>query len=130
MKIENLKQAQRFLRQKAAQYGGPTRKNSVIVGYTANYALKVHEDMNAKHKKGKTAKYLERPTRELSNGGEIKRIVDTAVGRGVSLEDALLLAGLRIQRESQKIVPVDTGNLKGSAFTRKESSNNTSSMRG
>jgi len=31
-------------------------------------------------------------------------------------------AGLLLQRESQKIVPVDTGNLKASAFTRLEGS--------
>lgn len=30
----------------------------------------------------------------------------------------LKLAGLFLQRESQKLVPVDTGNLKASAFTR------------
>ena len=35
-----------------------------------------------------------------------------------SLEKGLVLAGLRLQRDSQKLVPVDTGNLKGSAFTR------------
>ena len=31
----------------------------------------------------------------------------------------LFAAGLKVQRESQKRVPVETGNLKGSAFTRK-----------
>jgi len=36
------------------------------------------------------------------------------------LRIGLVRAGLFLQRESQKIVPVDTGNLKGSAFTRQE----------
>lgn len=30
---------------------------------------------------------------------------------------ALLTAGLKLQRESQRLVPVNTGNLKASAFT-------------
>ncbi len=34
------------------------------------------------------------------------------------LQLGLKAAGLRLQRESQRLVPVDTGNLKASAFTR------------
>lgn len=37
---------------------------------------------------------------------------------GASLGRGLKEAGLYLQRESQKIVPVHTGDLKGSAFTR------------
>ena len=44
--------------------GGSGFKTDIVVGYVANYAVYVHEDMNAKHKPGKTAKYLERPARE------------------------------------------------------------------
>jgi len=40
-----------------------------------------------------------------------------AIGKGV--ERGLKKSGLMIFRESQKEVPVDTGNLKGSSFTRK-----------
>ena len=36
----------------------------VTVGYATNYALFVHEDLEARHKPGKQAKYLERPLRE------------------------------------------------------------------
>lgn len=39
---------------------------------------------------------------------------------GRHLEVGLLRAGLALQRESQLRVPVDTGNLKASAFTRLE----------
>ena len=39
--------------------------------------------------------------------------INSALSRG------LVKGGHFLQRESQKIVPVDTGNLKGSAFTRK-----------
>ena len=47
----------------------------VIVHYGAgaDYAVYVHEDMNARHKPGKTAKYLERPAREKKN--EIFKII-------------------------------------------------------
>ncbi len=39
------------------------------------------------------------------------------IGKGI--ERGLLKAALRLQRESAKLVPVDTGNLKTSIFTRK-----------
>lgn len=34
---------------------------AVVVGYSAYYAIYVHENLEAKHKKGKVAKFLERP---------------------------------------------------------------------
>jgi hypothetical protein len=99
-----------------------TRKNNgdVIVGYAASYAVYVHENLEARHKEGKRAKFLEQPFRMLGNGGTIARIVVDGMKNGASLIQMLLVAGMRVQRESQKIVPVDTGNLKGSAFTAKE----------
>ena len=45
----------------------------VLVGYTANYAIYVHEDLEASHKPGKIAKYLERPAREHAK--EIRAII-------------------------------------------------------
>ena len=36
----------------------------VTVSYQAAYAVFVHEDLNATHKKGKTAKFLERAVKE------------------------------------------------------------------
>lgn len=36
----------------------------VIVSYGTNYAIFVHEDLNARHKPGKQAKFLEQPFRE------------------------------------------------------------------
>lgn len=90
----------------------------VVVGYTASYAIYVHENLEARHKPGKQAKFLEEPARTLQP--VMIQIVVRAMKRGVGLLAALLLAGLRLQRASQKIVPVDTGNLKNSAFTRIE----------
>ncbi len=129
-----------------------TRENngSVVVGYSAGYAVYVHENLQAAHgtlynlkhqqevaysralKKARIgearpfrsrgpnqqAKFLEQPAREMKT--EIAQIVVTAMKNGASLVEALLIAGNRLQRASQQIVPVDTGNLKGSAFTERE----------
>ncbi len=115
-KIEGLRNVTQALA-KLADQTPSSGKVSVIVGYTANYAVYVHEIKDAKHTIGQW-KYLEHPARELRT--TLANIVKTAWKRGVKLNKALILAGLRLQRESQKIVPVDTGNLKGSAFTREE----------
>lgn len=111
---------------------------SVVVGYTANYAVYVHENLQAvhgaafnakysaeidrgvEHSRGpnQQAKFLEQPARELKQ--EFQRIIAVALRGGHTIGEALLLCGLRLQRESQRLVPVDTGNLRASAFTRVE----------
>jgi len=91
---------------------------SVSVGFTQAYAIFVHEDLTAKHKPGKQAKYLEQPARQLSSSGELGRIVLRAKQSGQTMAQGLLLAGLRLQREAMMLCPVDTGALKASAFTR------------
>lgn len=90
-------------------------KASVSVGYTAAYAIFVHENLQARHTKGQ-AKYLEQPARQMR--GELGDGIKADLKTGMTMSQALLRAGLRLQRASQKLVPVDTGNLKGSAFTR------------
>ena len=129
--ISAVRKALRKHGEKLGLVGNP----SVIVGYTANYALHVHENIEMKWKglprvapsKGNywdgsrgpgQAKFLEQPARELTT--EFDRIVFEAMRGGATLLQALYLAGLRLQRESMLLVPVDTGNLKASAFTRKE----------
>lgn len=92
-------------------------KVNVAVGYTQNYAVYVHENLEAHHEIGQ-AKFLEQPFRELSP--ELYKQIADDVRAGMTLEQAMLRAGLRLQRESQKLCPVDTGALKNSAFTRKE----------
>lgn len=127
----------------------------VAVGYTAAYALPIHEDMEMAWKglsrdprirriemggdprkarprprkrepKGKfwdpqnrgQSKFLETPAR--SERQAMGNIVANALMQGRSLGEALMLAGLHLQAKSQLLVPVDTGNLKNSAFTRRE----------
>lgn len=103
----------------------------VAVGYSTAYALHVHENIEMKWRglprrapakgvywgpKGQ-AKFLEQPFRELNRTGVIGDIVRKALLKGATMGQALLLAGLRVQRESQKLVPIDTATLKNSAFT-------------
>lgn len=88
-----------------------------VVGYTQQYAVYVHENLEAHHPVGQ-AKFLEQPFRE--NEDKYTGIIVTAMQNDVPFAKALLLAGLSLQRDSQELVPVDTGALKGSAFTKLE----------
>lgn len=131
----------------------------VIVGFTANYALYVHERVAMKWKglprghgftrdkdgivrvpmsmlkgDGKTskrdrgfywdpqgqaqAKFLEEPARTKMR--EIGRVILQVAKQTGSIQQALLAGGMRLQREAMLLVPVETGNLKNSAFTRLE----------
>ncbi len=47
--------------------GGTGFATDIIVGYVADYAVYVHENLQAKHKTGKQAKYLEQPARDSKN---------------------------------------------------------------
>ncbi len=51
--------------------GGAGVKTDIVVGYVADYAVHVHENLDARHKPGKQAKYLEGPFRK--HKGEIMR---------------------------------------------------------
>lgn len=104
---------------------------SAVTGYTAAYALYLHEHPNAINLgTGKDRpsglgqfwgpahygpKFLEGPAREFS--GEIGRDIVAAMSRGATLEEALLVGALRLQRESQERVPVEYGILRASAFS-------------
>lgn len=89
----------------------------VVVGYTAAYAVYVHEDLEARHPVGQ-AKFLEQPMRQLAP--VLSQMIADALKRGVKLTAALYLAGLKLQAASQALTPVDTGALRASAFTRVE----------
>lgn len=119
----------------------------VEVGFTAQYAIWVHENVEMKwrgfprdmsvRKDGTVAytgydskskrrglfwgptgqaKFLEQPARTMRT--ELADIVGKAVYARKTMAQALLLAGLALQRASQQLVPIDTGNLRASAFTR------------
>lgn len=108
--IRELQAKLRLLEKKAKE----ASEASVTVGFTQSYGIFVHEDLDAFHKVGQ-AKFLEQPARALQK--DLGTIVGKIVGQGKTMEQALLVAGLRLQREAQKLTPVDTGALKASAFT-------------
>ena len=119
MRVERLSQVVAALKKKLTTIGNP--KPSVIVGYRGvKYAIFVHENLQAAHTVGK-AHFLTDPAKRL--GKSLGKQIAANVRKGMTFGDAVYLAGLRIQRESQLEVPVDTGNLKGSAFTEKETTN-------
>ena len=59
--------------------GGNGFDANVIIGYVADYAVYVHENLQARHQPGKQAKYLEQPAREKKN--EIFKIIKDEVKR-------------------------------------------------
>lgn len=85
------------------------------IGFAAEYAIYVHEDLTAFHTVGQ-AKYLEQPLRQ--NRPVYAKIVRDEMKRGRSLRQAMRSAGLALIRDAKELVPVDTGFLKGSWFVR------------
>lgn len=144
-KVEGLQNLVAALRKEASKKSGGTN-GTIIVGFTAAYALAIHErekgapnpprtdaqrramfaSIKEREDRGVVSwdqgepKFLERPARELTNDGTLAGIVRQAVESGKTVLQGLLLAGLRLQREAQNNVPLDTSNLKNSAFTRRE----------
>ena len=106
----------------------------VTVGYTASYALFVHENVEMKLKgkprprgrglywdpQGRAQpKFLESVAREEGIVPGVHKVwLEPHPDK--AWKGYLLAIGLAIQRESQKRVPVDTGHLKNSAFTKME----------
>lgn len=117
---------------------GSDRPLHVLVGYTAAYALFVHENMNPKTLGTATPrpsglgvywgpaapnpmflpKFLEGPARVFKQ--EIIAVVAKAFKQGLPMIQCLLLGGLRLQRESMLKVPVEYGHLRATAFTRED----------
>lgn len=113
--VEKIEGMARLLEKlEARRKGAAAADCQVTVSFSAGYALFVHEDLTARHPVGQ-AKFLEQPARELAK--ELTGIVRDAVKKGTPLPQALLLAGLRLQREAQLLCPVATGLLRNSAAT-------------
>lgn len=99
-------------------HNGP---KNVTVGYSAPYAIYVHENLEIDHPAhdgyncGGQAKFLEIPMKEMR--GDLQKYIAERLRKGAKIGPTLLSAGLKVQRASQKIVPVHTGRLRRSAFT-------------
>lgn len=116
MKIEGTREFERKIGDKAKKMARETSR-PVVVGYTQSYAIHVHENKEMHHTVGK-AKYLEDPAKKHRK--KIGNIIVFFYKRTGNLLLAMIQGGLFLQRESQQEVPVDTGALKNSAFTRPE----------
>jgi len=129
--IQNLDRLMDKLKKLEHRYDKKIRRE-VIVGYSAAYAVYVHENIEMKwrgvKRKGKDgkgrywdpqgqgqSKFLEQPARELQP--ELARVAREVLENGGTMREALLAAGMRLQRKSMELVPIDTGNLRASAFT-------------
>ena len=125
-KIEGIKAVRKKLNALSREAGA--NKQSVIVGYTANYATHVHESakmearrrLRKKSAKNQQWKFLETPARDKKLQARMKMLIDVVMKKRINMKLALYVAGKALQRESQKLVPIDTGNLRASAFTRSE----------
>jgi hypothetical protein len=117
MKVTGIKETQKKLKELKTKYSDVGEKPTVVVGFTQQYAVFVHEDLEAYHAVGQ-AKYLEQPAREL--GSIIGELVGKVIKKGGTFIQGLLIGGLRLQREAQLLTPVDTSALKASAFTATE----------
>ncbi len=95
-------------------------EQTVEVGFTAAYAIFVHENLEARHEppwgKGGQAKFIEQPIRERQQ--ELADVITAAVKAGRTPLQAQLLAGLTLQGWAQALTPIDTGNLRASAYTK------------
>lgn len=110
---------------------GNNARVEVITGYTAAYALAVHEKRGmvskGKQRANGRGRYWDPQGRARAGflldvarekQKEIAKTAQKAIKGKHNLEQAVVEGGLLLQRESQLACPVDTGNLKASAFTR------------
>jgi uncharacterized protein YyaL (SSP411 family) len=88
-------------------------KTEMSVGFSADYAFRIHEDLAMFHTVGQ-AKFLETAIREIEP--TIARQVRDMLKHSYSLESALQAQGLRILSRAQELVPVDTGFLRDSGY--------------
>ena len=127
MKVEGLESLTSKLRKAADR----AESASVIVGYQTAYAVYIHEMPDPKTL-GKNVprpsglgeywgpsqygpKFLERPARGLAR--ELGRMVRVVYKATKNLQQSLVVAGMRLQRESMQQVLVEYGILRASAFT-------------
>ena len=101
------------LRAKKAQAAAFSRRR-VWVGYAAEYAIFVHENLTAHHPVGQ-AKFLEEPARTFQP--QMRAVIQQVLAAGGTADEALYAAGLALQAESQRLCPIDTGFLRNSAYT-------------
>lgn len=86
------------------------------IGYDTPYAARVHEDLEMNHPHGGQAKYLETAYRR--NMGPVKDYMKEQLRKRRPMKDVVLEGATFILRESQKLVPYDTGALHDSGYVK------------
>ena len=113
VQITGLNKIQQALERIAKTYGEGQGEITAEHGYTQRYALPVHEGVGKNFRVGQ-AKFLEQPAREKQK--EIASVIAQVTKQSGDVQQGLLAGALRLQRESQQLVPVDTSALKASAY--------------
>lgn len=112
--VYNLDRVLTELRKRRAK-AGLDGLSKVSVGYSAPYAVPVHERMDVFHPVGQ-AKFLDQPIR--TEAKPMARIVTARLRARETLVSAQLAAAKHLMSVSLRLVPVDTGYLKDSWFIR------------
>ena len=89
---------------------------SVVVGFTAPYAVYQHEILWYNHPRGGQAKFLEQPANEMRP--VLASTVSTLMSRGAPASLALLTAGFMLLQRATALAPIKTGALRKSGFVR------------
>lgn len=95
---------------------GDDKKPRADVGYAADHALLVHEDLGAYHAPPTQAKYLTGPAYRYRKQAAAE--VRKALREGLTFRQAVLAGARFILKKSKEVVPVDTGELKRSGYAR------------
>lgn len=117
LKVEGVPKLIARLRARSSYYGSKPQV-AAVVGYSAPYALMVHERLDVQHNNGQ-AKFLEQPA--LMYRDMLAMQIERDLRQGKEMQQAVLGAAETLKLLSQDLVPVDTGTLRDSAFARVES---------
>ena len=112
-KFEGVSKVISTFRQKGRD--GRARDAKMSVGYTAPYALYVHENRGANFKVGR-AGFLSDVAREMA--GELARIASRQLRAGATMVQRLTAMGAALLAESKRNCPVDTGYLRSTGYVR------------
>lgn len=126
-KVYGLEKVMKRFQREMQEAAGDGVRVEGMVGYRAPYAIYVHENLEIDHPLhvdgsgsvrdcGGQAKFLEIPAREMlpTISAEIAKFKRQKKGLKYSIRMLLL----KLLIKSQKLVPVDTGRLKASGFTK------------
>lgn len=87
---------------------------SVVVGFTAPYAVYQHEILWYNHPRGGQAKYLEQPANEMRP--VMASIIQGFMTNRTDILPAMIAAATVLKEKARMLAPIKTGALRKSAF--------------